>query len=475
MDIAAGLLFVVLWASVAAKIGFRDAPPLTSTSVQDLPPPGRAIPHGTRDGARSRTEGRVVLGMRVRPVALGPPGSPRQYAAAVRRVTVGIVGAGPAGLVLANLLLDRGVDCVVVERQSRVYCEQRVRAGLLEEPTVSLLRTHGWADRLLAEGLEHRGTELRYLGRRFRLDYEALVGRTMWVYPQQELVADLIRILVERGGEAHFEVDDVAVHDLTTDRPRLTFGDEEVVCSVLAGCDGFFGICRPSIPDGALNVYDRHHEFGWVAVLAAVAPSTDEIIYSLGPRGFAGHMLRTPTVSRFYLQCPPGDDIEHWSDDRIWSDLHLGLATHDGWTLAEGPVLEKSIVEMRSHVVAPMRYGRMFLAGDAAHIVPPVGAKGMNLAIADAAVLADAVTRYTATGNESGFDAYSATCLERVWRVQDFSMWMAWMLHSLPDGHPDRAYTLQRSYAQLRYLETSASYQGQFAENYVGFPLPVTA
>lgn len=391
----------------------------------------------------------------------------------MRRTTVGVVGAGPAGLVLANLLLERGVDCVVVEQQSRVHCEQRVRAGLLESPSVDLLDRHRWADRLHKEGMEHRGTELRYERRRFRLDYQELVGRTMWVYPQQELVTDLLAEYVGRGGEIHFDVADAAVAALDTDRPRLTFGGEELACDVIAGCDGWSGVCRSSIPPTALTFFERHHEFGWVAILAAVAPSTDEIIYSLGPRGFAGHMLRTPSVSRFYLQCPPGDSIEHWSDDRIWAELHTGLATDDGWTLREGPVLEKNIVEMRSHVVEPMRYGRLFLAGDAAHIVPPVGAKGMNLAISDACVLFDGVARMLDRGDEGALDRYSATCLERVWRVQDFSMWMAWMLHPLPEGHPDREYALRRSHAQLRYLETSEAYQRQFAENYVGFPLPV--
>jgi p-hydroxybenzoate 3-monooxygenase len=211
-----------------------------------------------------------------------------------------------------------------------------------------------------------------------------------------------------------------------------------------------------------------------VAVLAAAPPSTDEIIYALGPDGFAGHMLRTSTVSRYYVQCPPDDVIEHWSDDRLWSALQRGLRTDDDWTLIEGPVIEKNVVEMRSHVVAPMRHGSLFLVGDAAHIVPPVGAKGMNLAIADACVLVDGLHHWLANGDRSALDRYSDVCLERVWRVQDFSMWMAWMLHPLPLGHPDRAYALQRSYAQLRHLETSRAYQQHFAENYVGFPIPVT-
>ena len=389
----------------------------------------------------------------------------------MQRSTVAIIGAGPAGLVLGNLLLEAGIDCVIVERQSRMYCEQRVRAGLLEEPTVSLFRRHGWADRLLAQGLEHRGTELRFLGRRIRLDYGELVGRTMHVYPQQEVVADLIQIFLAKGGEAHFEVDDVAIDNIDSDQPTLHFGGTTRQCDFVAGCDGFFGVSRAAL--GAVDVWDRHHEFGWVAVLAGVGPSTDEIIYALGPDGFAGHMLRTETVSRFYVQCPPGDVIENWSDDRIWSALQTGLASPE-WTLAEGPVLEKSIVDMRSFVVADMRRNRLFLAGDSAHIVPPVGAKGMNLAIVDACVLFDAVRRFVHSGDGSGLDTYSDTCLERVWRVQDFSMWMAWMLHTLPAGHVDRPYSLARSHAQLRYLAESSAYQTHFAENYVGFPMPVT-
>ncbi len=389
----------------------------------------------------------------------------------MRDVTVGIVGAGPAGLLLGNQLVEAGIACVIVERQSREHCETRVRAGLLEEPTVALLRRHGWADRLNRLALEHRGTELRYLGRAYRLDYADLVGRTMHVYPQQEVVTDLIAAFVAAGGEIHFEVPDAAVSDLAAD-PLLRFGDETIRCRYLAGCDGHFSVCRSAIPPGVLTAWERAHEFGWVAMLGEAPPSTDEIIYALGSEGFAGHMLRTSTVSRYYVQCPPGDVIENWSDDRIWASLQTGLEM-DGWTLTEGPVIEKNIIDMRSHVVAPMRFGNLFLVGDAAHIVPPVGAKGLNLAVADVAVLFDGLRRVLASGDSAGLDAYSDTCLERVWRVQDFSMWMAWMLHPLPVGHPDRDYTLQRAYAQHRYLETSRAYQQHFAENYVGFPHPV--
>jgi p-hydroxybenzoate 3-monooxygenase len=393
--------------------------------------------------------------------------SARSYSTAVR---VGIVGSGPAGLVLGNLLQEAGIATVIVERQSRRHCETRVRAGLLEEPTVALLRRHGWADRLLAQGLEHRGTELRYLGRRIRLDYADLVGRTMHVYPQQEVVTDLIAAYLDQGGELHFDVDDAAVHGIETDRPELRFGGTSIACDLIAGCDGYHGITRTLVLDApGAHAIERDHEFGWVAMLAEAPPSTDEIIYAIGPDGFAGHMLRTSTVSRYYVQCAPGDSIDQWSDDRIWAGLQRGLAS-DGWTLTEGPVIEKSIIDMRSSVVSTMRRGQLFLVGDSAHIVPPVGAKGLNLAVADAVVLFDAIRRSLHDGDSSGYDTYSSRCLERVWRIQDFSMWMAWMLHTLPKEHPDHRYTLERSHAQLRYLESSRAYQTYFAENYVGFP-----
>lgn len=383
-----------------------------------------------------------------------------------QRTTVGVIGAGPAGLVLANLLLDEGIDCVVLERQSRRHCETRVRAGLLEHPSVDFLVRRGWGDRLLAEGRPHRGTVLRFGGRSHRIPYADLVGgRAMHVYPQQELVADLIRAFLDRGGDLRFEVADVRVHDAVGAGPaRLRSSAGEWRCRWVAGCDGFLGVSRASIPAGALRVFDRHHEFGWVAVLAEAPPSTEEIIYALHPDGFAGHMLRTATVSRYYLQCPPDDDIASWGDDRIWSSLQTRLA-EDGWVLHEGPVLEKGIVEMRSFVVEPMRHGRLFLVGDAAHVVPPVGAKGMNLAIWDARHLAAAVARAEHRGDESALAAYSATCLRRVWRVQEFSTWMAHLLHRLDGGDP----FLERSQlARLEYLCSSEAAATSFAENYVG-------
>jgi p-hydroxybenzoate 3-monooxygenase len=285
----------------------------------------------------------------------------------------------------------------------------------------------------------------------------------MHVYPQQELVADLIAAFVGRGGELHFEVPDVALHELTG-AARITSSAGEWRCQVVAGCDGFLGVSRAAVPAGALQVFDRRHEFGWVAVLAAAPPSTEEIIYALHADGFAGHMLRTATVSRYYLQCPPDDDIANWPDDRVWAELQARLA-EEGWVLQEGPVLEKGIVEMRSFVVEPMRHGQLFLVGDAAHIVPPVGAKGMNLAIWDARHLAAAVARAVHHRDTSGLDAYSATCLRRTWRVQEFSTWMAHLLHRLDGGDP----FLERSQlARLEYLCSSAAAATIFAENYVG-------
>jgi p-hydroxybenzoate 3-monooxygenase len=386
---------------------------------------------------------------------------------------VGIVGAGPAGLVLAHLLAGRGIESVVLENQDRAYIEKRVRAGLLEHGTVALLAAHGLAGRAVERGMVHRGTEFRFDGKRHRIPYSDLYGgRTMLVYPQQELVADLVRLRLAAGGAIVFEAADVELEGIASDHPRIRYrvaGEaRELECDFIAGCDGFHGVSRPAIPPGALQVYDDRLPFGWVGVLAAVPPSTSEIIYALHERGFAGHMLRSAEVSRFYLQCDPDDDIANWPDDRIWFELRTRLATDDGWTLREGPVLEKNITEMRSFAVDPMRYGRLFLTGDAAHIVPPTGAKGMNLAIADASVLAAAVGRWYVDGDETLLDAYSATCLRRAWRVLEFSNWMSWMIHRLPDDLPNRTFRERLQRAQLEHVCTSPTAAASFAENYVG-------
>ena len=390
----------------------------------------------------------------------------------MQRVPVAIIGAGPAGLSLAHLLGAAGIECVVLEDRSREYIEHRTRAGLLEHRTVEFLESHGLGDRMRREGMVHRGTELRFERERHRISYADLCGRTMLVYPQQDLVADLVRLRLASGGPILFEVEDVVLEGVDSASPAVSFtfnGDRErLECDFVAGCDGFHGVSRPSIPPGALRIYDNRLPFGWLGILAAVAPSTEEIIYALSERGFAGHMLRTSEISRFYLQCDPDDDIANWPDDRIWSELQSRLATDDGWTLREGPILEKGITEMRSFVVEPMQYGRLFLAGDAAHIVPPTGAKGMNLAISDARVLAGALTTYFSSGDGSELEAYSSVCLRRVWRVQEFSTWMSWMIHSVPEDAPDAAFRGRLQLAQLRYVCSSPAAMTSFAENYSG-------
>jgi p-hydroxybenzoate 3-monooxygenase len=383
---------------------------------------------------------------------------------------VGIVGAGPAGLLLAHLLHRRGIESVVLEARSREYVEARVRAGVLEQGTVELLDEAGVADRLHREGLVHRGLELRFDGRGHRIDLSELTGgRAITVYGQQEVVKDLIAARVQAGGELRFEVDDVTLHDLDGERPAIRFHHEgaehELRCDVVAGCDGFHGISRETIPDGVLEIYEREYPFAWLGVLAEVAPSSEELIYCRHERGFALHSMRSPQLTRLYLQCDPDEEIEAWPDERIWEELQTRLATDDGWSLEQGPIVEKGITPMRSFVVEPLRHGRLFLAGDAAHIVPPTGAKGLNLAAADVRELAAALGAWYGDGDPAGLDAYSATCLRRVWRVQHFSWWMTSMLHRFPDDDPFQA-QLQRS--QLRYVCSSRAAATTLAENYVG-------
>jgi p-hydroxybenzoate 3-monooxygenase len=388
------------------------------------------------------------------------------------RTQVGIVGAGPAGLVLAHLLHLHGIESVVLENRSRAYVEQRVRAGVLEQPTVELLREAGVADRLDREGLEHRGVSLRFDGGDHRIDFHALTGRTITVYGQQEVVKDLITARVAVDGPLVFEVSDVAVHDLTSDTPRITYRTvdgqpADVVCDIIAGCDGFHGITRDAIPTSAISVYEHTYPFAWLGILAEAPPSHEELIYCYSDHGFALHSMRSPRVTRLYLQVSPDEDLAEWSDQRIWGELQLRLAA-DGFTLTEGPILEKGITGMRSFVVEPMRYGRLFLAGDAAHIVPPTGAKGMNLAIADVRHLSTAIAAFLREGRADLLDAYSDTCLRRVWRAEHFSWWMTSMLHRFDDADP---FQQRLQLSQLRYITSSVPAASSLAENYVGLPL----
>jgi p-hydroxybenzoate 3-monooxygenase len=384
------------------------------------------------------------------------------------RTQVGIVGAGPAGLMLAQLLQLQGIDSVVLEARSREYCEHRIRAGVLEQGTIDLLEQAGVGDRMRREGLVHEGVEIQFDGERHRIPLSDLTGRSIVIYGQTEVVKDLIAARVEQGLPLHFEVDDVSVHDVTSERARIRYRQQgepqELECDVIAGCDGFHGVCRASIPADALRTFERDYPFGWLGILAAVPPSNDELVYAHHERGFALLSLRSPELSRLYVQCRPDEDISEWSDDRIWEELQLRLGL-DGWTLDEGPVLEKGVTGMRSFVVEPMRHGRLYLAGDAAHIVPPTGAKGLNLAIADVRILAEALTAWYAGGSTALLDTYSSTCLRRVWRAEHFSWWMTSMLHRAPGA--DR-FDLQLQLSQLRYLASSRAAATSLAENYVG-------
>ena len=386
------------------------------------------------------------------------------------RTQVGIVGAGPAGLVLSHLLQRQGIESVVLEDRSREYVEKRVRAGVLEQGTVDLLTELGLADRLHREGLVHHGIELRFDGRGHRIAFEELAnGRAITIYGQQEVVKDLIAARLDSGAPLLFEVDDVTLHGIDSAEPSIRFthqGAQRVLrCDAIAGCDGFHGISRPSIPDGALTINELEYPFAWLGILAQVAPSTEELIYAPHERGFALHSLRSPELSRLYVQCDPEDELEQWPDERIWEELHLRLARDDGWTLKEGPVIEKGIAPLRSFVAEPMQYGRLYLAGDAVHIVPATGAKGLNLAVADVQVLAEALTSFLKGGDESLLEAYSDTCLHRVWRVQHFSWWMTWMLHRFPE---DDGFTRGLRRAQLEYVCSSRAAAATLAENYVG-------
>jgi p-hydroxybenzoate 3-monooxygenase len=385
------------------------------------------------------------------------------------RTQVGIIGAGPAGLALGLLLERAGIECLILEDRSRQHVEGRVRAGLLEHNTVDLLHQLGAAERLDREGLQHNGINLRCRGATTYIPIAELTGRHVTIYGQHEVLKDLIVCALQRGVELRFEVSDVSVHDLDTPRPRVTFrhegGSHEVDCDFVAGCDGFHGVCRAAIPDGVLSAYDLTYPFAWLGILAHAAPATDELIYAWHEHGFALYSMRSPEVSRLYLQVPIDEELHNWPDERIWDELQTRMFS-EGWRVNQGEIFDKGITPMRSFVCEPMQYGRMFLAGDAAHIVPPTGAKGLNLAVNDARLLASALAVFYRDDAAAALEHYSETALRRVWRAQDFSNYMTQLLHDLGHGPYDRRLQL----ARLEYLSRSKAAATSLAENYAGLP-----
>ncbi|WP_306185991.1 MULTISPECIES: 4-hydroxybenzoate 3-monooxygenase [unclassified Streptomyces] len=389
------------------------------------------------------------------------------------RTTVGIIGAGPAGLLLARLLHNAGIDSVVLESRDRSYVEQRQRAGILEQGTVDVLRAAGAGERMDRRGLRHDGIELRFERRRHRVDFPRLTrGRSVMVYAQTEVCKDLIALQLKEGGPLLFEAEALAVEGAESDHPAVRFrhgGREDVLeCDYVVGCDGFWGVSRKAVPAGLSRVFERTYPFGWLGVLADVAPSHDELVYARHDRGFALLSMRSPSVSRLYLQVPADTDAETWTDDEIWDELERRLETDDDWALRRGPITQKSVTPMRSYVHEPMRHGRLFLAGDAAHIVPPTGAKGLNLAVGDVATFARALTHQQRTGSAELLDAYSATCLRRVWQAERFSYDMTTMLHRHPDATP---FDERLQLARLDRIASCRAAETDLAEGYTGFPI----
>ncbi len=384
------------------------------------------------------------------------------------RTQVAIVGAGPAGLVLSHLLAGRGIESVVLEHRDREYVEKRVRAGVLEQGSVDLLVSTGVGERLQRECMVHHGVQLQFGGARHRIPLTELTGDSIFVYGQQEVVKDLIQARLDAGGTIVFEAEAIGVDGQTTATPTVRYRQQgalhELQADYVAGCDGYHGVCRDAIPQRARTVYEKDYPFAWLGILAAVPPSTEEVIYCNHQRGFALHSMRSPQLSRLYVQCAPDDDLDSWPDERIWEELQTRFAL-PGFTLESGRILEKGITPMRSFVLEPMQHGRLFLAGDAAHIVPPTGAKGMNLAIADAKVLAEALAEWYASGKTEQLDGYSDTCLKRVWRAEHFSWWMTMMLHRFQS---DDEFQRRLQLSQLRYVTTSKAAATSMAENYVG-------
>ena len=389
------------------------------------------------------------------------------------RTQVVIVGAGPAGLILAHLLHASGIDAVVVERRTRAYVEGRVRAGVLEQGTVDCLARLGLDRRLRAEGLVHSGTHLSVDGEDFRIDLEqASGGACVTVYGQQEVTRDLFEAAQERGLSILFEAEDLSLEGIESAKPAVTCrtpdGVVRIECDFVVGCDGFHGVCRAAIPAGVLQTFERAYPFGWLGILTERPPVSEELVYASHERGFALASMRSPTRSRYYIQCDMDQRLEDWPDERIWDELAVRLGDRLGAAMPRGPAFEKSIAPLRSFVAEPMRHGRLFLAGDSAHIVPPTGAKGLNLAVSDVVMLGEALAEYYAERSAAGIDAYSARALARVWKAERFSWWFTTLTHRFPETG---AFERRMQVAELDYLRTSPRAQASFAENYVGLPL----
>jgi p-hydroxybenzoate 3-monooxygenase len=390
------------------------------------------------------------------------------------RTQVGIVGAGPAGLLLSHMLHLVGIESVVLERHTRDDIEAIIKAGVLEQGTVDLMNQIGAGERMMKEGFHHEGIILRFDGRDERIDFPSLTdGKAVMIYAQHDVNKDLIKVRLATGGDIRFEAKDVSVYDLDTSAPKIRFRSKdgevnEITCDFIAGCDGTQGICRPSIPTGVVTTYERLYPFGWFGILCKAPPSSEELIYSMHERGFVLVSTRSPDIQRMYFQCEPTEKIGNWSDDRIWEEFRARLATKDGWAPKEGPIFSKTVIGMRSLVIEPMRYGRLFLAGDSAHVVPPTGAKGLNLAATDAQILAGALTAYYKSNRSDLLDQYSETALRRIWKATRFSWWMTSMLHTFPGAD---VFQHRLQLAELDYVTGSRAGSTALAENYVGLPI----
>lgn len=389
------------------------------------------------------------------------------------RTKVGIIGAGPSGLMLSHILHLNGIDSIVLEKKSREQIEGTIRAGVLEQGTVDLLNEVGVGDRMMKEGAIHDGIELQFNGQRTRINMKELTnGKQIMLYAQHEVIKDLLAARLRDSGKILFNVDNVELHDVTSSTPRITFTkngvDEEIECDFIAGCDGFHGPSRQVIPFDIRQERERVYPFGWLGILTETEPVHHELIYSYHERGFSLLSTRSKEIQRHYIQVDPNDDINNWSDDRIWSEIHARTETNDGWKLIDGPIIQKNIVSMRSFICETMRHGNLFLAGDAAHIVPPTGAKGLNLAMTDIQVLSKGIKDFYETGEEEIFNQYAEICLRRIWKAQRFSAWMTNMLHR-NDAHSEFDFGIQ--VAELDFTTSSKSAATSLAENYVGLPL----